>query len=302
MIENMLIDFPSGLPAVEELRKEDLSLDSDVLGVGKEDVVRIVILNIMPVKQEAELDFLRLLANYPARYDIKFLHISSHKSKNTSQEHIEKFYVKFSDIKDEFFDGMIITGAPLEFIDFEDVRYWDELKQIMQWGVTNVKSVINVCWAAQAALYHFFGINKQILPAKLFGLFKHEVNIEDSLVKGLQDGFIMPHSRHSEVTQVDCINAEGIEVVASSDMAGVCVLKATKLNQVFVTGHAEYSRQRLDQEYKRDLAKGDDIAKPYGYYRDDNPEKGINYLWLAPACKLYSNWLEYYVCGNAHKN
>ncbi len=298
----MLVDIPSDLPAIEELRKENLSLNSDILGVGKYSIVRIVILNIMPVKQEAELDFLRLLSYYPDNCEVKFLHISSHKSKNTSQGHIDKYYVDFSEIRDESFDGMIITGAPLEFIDFEDVKYWDELKQIMQWGTTNVKSVINVCWAAQAALYYFFGINKRILPAKLFGLFKHEVNIEDSLVRGLQDGFVMPHSRHSEVDQADCKSAEGIEVLASSDMAGVCVLKATKLNQVFVTGHAEYSRQRLDQEYKRDLAKGDDIAKPYNYYKDDNPEKVINYLWLEPAFRLYSNWLEYYVCGNAHKN
>ncbi len=297
----MVVDFPYELPAIEELRKENLSLNQCALGAGDDAVIRLVILNIMPVKQEAELDFLRLLSYYPANFEIKFLHISSHKSKNTSKEHIDKFYVEFSDIKSDTFDGMIITGAPLEFIDFEDVNYWDELKQIMEWGTTNVKSVINVCWAAQAALYYFFGINKRILPAKLFGLFKHEVNIEDSLVRGLQDSFVMPHSRHSEVNQADCRCAEGIEVLVSSDMAGVCVLKATKLNQVFVTGHAEYSKQRLDQEYKRDLGKGDEIAKPYNYYIDDDPDKGINYLWLSPAVRLYSNWLEYYVCGNANK-
>ncbi len=297
----MVVDFPYELPAIEELRKENLSFNQGVLGAGENTVVRLVILNIMPVKQEAELDFLRLLANYPAKYNIKFLHISSHKSKNTSQEHIDKFYVEFSDIKNETFDGMIITGAPLEFIDFEDVNYWDELQQIMQWGVTNVKSVINVCWAAQAALYYFFGINKRILPAKLFGLFSHKINSKELLVEGLQDDFVMPHSRHSEVSFEDCDNAEGLDILASSDMVGVCVMKARELNQVFVTGHAEYSKQRLDQEYKRDLGKGDEIAKPYNYYIDDDAEKGINYLWLSPAVRLYSNWLEYYVCGNANK-
>ena len=298
----MIVDFLSELPAIKELRKENLSLNENVLCAGREGVVRLIVLNIMPVKQEAELDFLRLFANYPANYEITFLHISSHKSKNTSQEHIDKFYVNFSDIKENFFDGMVITGAPLEFLDFEDVNYWGEITQIMQWGLTNVKSVINVCWAAQAALYHFFGISKQILPAKIFGLFRHSINAEDNLVEVLQNGFIMPHSRHSEVSLEDCEKAEGIEVLVSSDMAGVCVLKATNLNQVFVTGHAEYSMQRLDQEYKRDLGKGDDIAKPYNYYTDDDPEKGINYLWSSSACRLYSNWLEYYVCGNAHDN
>lgn len=258
--------------------------------------LKIAILNLMPKKIETETQILRLLSNTPIQVDVELLHVASHLSKNVSQSHLGKFYSTFSQIKDRRFDGLIITGAPVEHLDFKDVDYWDELCSIMEWSRKNVFSTLHICWGAQAGLYYHFGIPKYPLPEKCFGIFKHTVESRNSLlVKGFDDIFYVPHSRHTEVRREDILKVPQLEILASSDLAGVHIVANKNCRQYFITGHCEYDRDTLAQEYFRDVSKRDDVGIPYNYFPDDDTSKKPNFIWRGHANLMFSNWLNYCV-------
>ena len=258
--------------------------------------IRIGLLNLMPLKEDTELQILRSLSNTPLQVDVVFVRVDSHASKNTSTSHLNKFYESFRDIHHQKFDGFIITGAPVEQMEFEDVDYWKELEEIMEWTKTNVTSTLHLCWGAQAGMYYHFGINKKLLPEKKFGLFWHQVrNRKIPLVRGFDDVFLAPHSRHTEVP-LDEIEADPrITILADSKEAGVFLCMAEDGRQIFVMGHPEYDRITLDTEYKRDLSKGLDIQMPCNYYPNNDPDQKPLLTWRATANNLYTNWLNYYV-------
>ena len=258
--------------------------------------IQIAILNLMPLIEDTELQLLRSLSNTPLQVDVTFITVKTHESKNTDKSHLNKFYQTFSDLKDQKFDGMIVTGAPVEQMEFEEVDYWKELEEIMDWTESHVTSTIFLCWAAQASLYHFYGLQKQQLDHKMFGLFWHKVlNRKIPLVRGFDDAFLAPHSRHTEVPQDLLEKDDRITILADSEEAGVYLCMAQDGRQIFVMGHPEYDRITLDGEYKRDKSKGLPIELPKNYYRDDDPEKGPLLTWRATANNLYTNWLNYYV-------
>ena len=258
--------------------------------------LQIAIVNLMPVKQDTELQLLRSLSNTPLQVDVTFVAVESHESKNTSTSHLNKFYVTFKDIKKKKFDGMIITGAPVEQMEYEEVDYWEEIARIMEWSKTHVTSTIHLCWGAQAALYYHYGIQKHMLPEKMFGLFWHRVyNRKCPLVRGFDDVFLAPHSRHTEVRSEDIRACSELTVLAESDEAGVFLAMADEGKQIFIMGHPEYDRITLDGEYHRDLEKGLDIQLPKNYYQNDDPEVKPLLRWRAHANNLYTNWLNYYV-------
>ena len=258
--------------------------------------IKIGLLNLMPLKEDTELQILRSLSNTPLQVDVTFVMVSSHEAKNTPTSHLNQFYNRFGEIRDERFDGFIITGAPVEQIPFEEVDYWEELKQIMEWTKTHVTSTLHLCWGAQAGMYYHFGIDKKPLPEKAFGLFWHKVlNRKIPLVRGFDDCFLAPHSRHTEVPMDAVRDDERITVLAESDEVGLFLAMANDGRQIFVMGHPEYDRVTLDGEYKRDLSKGLEIAMPKNYYPDDDPDKTPLLKWRATANNLYTNWLNYYV-------
>ena len=258
--------------------------------------IKIGLLNLMPLKEDTELQILRSLSNTPLQVDVTFVMVSSHEAKNTPTSHLNQFYNRFGEIRDERFDGFIITGAPVEQIPFEEVDYWEELKQIMEWTKTHVTSTLHLCWGAQAGMYYHFGIDKKPLPEKAFGLFWHKVlNRKIPLVRGFDDCFLAPHSRHTEVPMDAVRDDERITVLAESDEDGLFLAMANDGRQIFVMGHPEYDRVTLDGEYKRDLSKGLEIAMPKNYYPDDDPDKTPLLKWRATANNLYTNWLNYYV-------
>jgi homoserine O-succinyltransferase len=258
--------------------------------------IQILILNLMPLKEDTELQLLRSLSNTPLQVDVTFMTVESHTSHNTSKSHLNKFYQTFSDLKAERFDGMIITGAPVEQMEFEEVDYWEELKEIMDWTDKHVTSTLFLCWAAQASLYHFYGLKKKMLDQKKFGLFWHKVlNRKIPLVRGFDDMFLAPHSRHTEVPIEDIHACKALTVLAESEEAGLFLAMAENGRKIFVMGHPEYDRVTLDSEYKRDRSKGLDIELPVNYYREDNPENMPLLMWRATANNLYTNWLNYYV-------
>ena len=293
----MPIKVQSDLPAREILERENIFVIDEHLAVHQDiRPIQIAILNLMPLKEETELQLLRSLSNTPLQVDVTFVKVSSHESKNTSTSHLNKFYVEFSDIRDKRFDGMIITGAPVEMLEFEEVDYWEELTQIMDWTEKNVTSTIFLCWAAQAGLYHFYGLQKKKLDKKMFGLFWHKVlNRKIPLVRGFDDEFLAPHSRHTEVPMEDIRKCGALTVLAESQEAGLFLAMADEGKKIFVMGHPEYDRVTLDGEYKRDQAKGLPIDLPKNYYKDDNPENRPLLMWRAHANNLYTNWLNYYV-------
>lgn len=293
----MPIKVQSDLPAREILERENIFVMDDHRAVHQDiRPIQIAILNLMPLKEETELQLLRSLSNTPLQVDVTFVKVSSHESKNTSTSHLNKFYVEFSDIRDKRFDGMIITGAPVEMLEFEEVDYWEELTQIMDWTEKNVTSTIFLCWAAQAGLYHFYGLQKKKLDKKMFGLFWHKVlNRKIPLVRGFDDEFLAPHSRHTEVPMEDIRKCGALTVLAESQEAGLFLAMADEGKKIFVMGHPEYDRVTLDGEYKRDQAKGLPIDLPKNYYKDDNPENRPLLMWRAHANNLYTNWLNYYV-------
>ena len=293
----MPIKVQGDLPAKEILERENIFV-MDEHRAMHQDIrpLQIAIVNLMPVKQDTELQLLRSLSNTPLQVDVTFVAVESHESKNTSTSHLNKFYVTFKDIKKKKFDGMIITGAPVEQMEYEEVDYWEEIARIMEWSKTHVTSTIHLCWGAQAALYYHYGIQKHMLPEKMFGLFWHQVyNRKCPLVRGFDDVFLAPHSRHTEVRSEDIRACSELTVLAESDEAGVFLAMAEEGKQIFIMGHPEYDRITLDGEYHRDLEKGLDIQLPKNYYQNDDPEVKPLLRWRAHANNLYTNWLNYYV-------
>ena len=293
----MPIRVQKDLPVKEILERENIFV-MDEHRATHQDIrpIRIGLLNLMPLKEETELQILRSLSNTPLQVDVVFVHVASHQSKNTSTSHLNKFYVTFEEIKKEKFDGFIITGAPVEQMPFEEVDYWEELKQIMEWTKTNVTSTLHLCWGAQAGLYYHYGIDKVQLDEKLFGVFHHRVlNRKIPLVRGFDDVFLAPHSRHTDVP-IEKIRAdERLMILAESEKAGAFLTMAEDGRQIFVMGHPEYDRVTLDKEYKRDKEKGLPIKMPENYYENDDDTKKPLLTWRATANNLYTNWLNYYV-------
>lgn len=293
----MPIRVQNDLPVKEILESENIFV-MDEHRATHQDIrpIKIGLLNLMPLKEETELQILRSLSNTPLQVDVTFVAVASHQSKNTSKSHLNKFYQTFDEIKDRKFDGFIITGAPVEQMPFEEVDYWDELTRIMDWTKTNVVSTLHLCWGAQAGMYYHYGIDKVQLDKKAFGLFWHKVlNRKIPLVRGFDDVFLAPHSRHTE-TPLDKVRADKrITILAESDEVGLFLAMAQNGRQIFVMGHPEYDRVTLDGEYKRDKSKGLPIELPKNYYQDDDPENGPLLTWRATANNLYTNWLNYYV-------
>lgn len=293
----MPIRVQNDLPVKEILERENIFV-MDEYRAAHQDIrpIRIGLLNLMPLKEDTELQILRAMSNTPLQVDVTFVNVTSHESKNTSMNHLNKFYVPFCDIKDKFFDGFIITGAPVEQMPFEDVDYWKELQEIMEWTNTNVTSTLHICWGAQAGLYHHFGIDKVSVDEKIFGIFKHTVlNRKTPLLRGFDDAFCAPHSRHTEVPKEAIQKDERLKILAESEKAGVFLVLAEEGKKIFVTGHPEYDRVTLDKEYKRDVAKGLNIQMPENYYLNDDPEQRPELSWRSHANNLYTNWLNYYV-------
>lgn len=293
----MPIKVQSDLPAREILEQENIFVMDEHRAVHQDiRPIHIAILNLMPLKEETELQLLRSLSNTPLQVEITFVKVKSHESKNTSTSHLNKFYVEFDEIKERRFDGMIITGAPVEMMKFEEVDYWEELTQIMDWTESHVTSTIFLCWAAQAGLYHYYGLQKKLLDKKMFGLFWHRVmNRKVPLVRGFDDMFLAPHSRHTEVPMEEIRKVKELTVLAESDEAGLFLAMAENGRRIFVMGHPEYDRVTLDGEYKRDLGKGLPIEMPKNYYADDNPLNRPLLMWRSHANNFYTNWLNYYV-------
>ncbi|MNC28585.1 Homoserine O-succinyltransferase [compost metagenome] len=293
----MPIKIPDSLPAKEVLSGENIFV-MDESQAFHQDIrpLRIAILNLMPTKETTETQLLRLVGNSPLQVDVVLLHPSSHTSKNTSAEHLKSFYKTFDEISDRRFDGLIITGAPVEQLEFEDVNYWEELKVIFEWSKHNVTSTMHICWAAQAGLYHHFGVHKVNLDEKCFGVFPHTVNQNNvKLLRGFDEVFHVPHSRHTDVSREDILANPGLQILAESEEAGVYLVSTLDGKQIFVTGHSEYDPFSLKWEYDRDIAKGMDIAIPKHYYPKDDPLRTPPAVWRAHANLLFSNWLNYYV-------
>ena len=293
----MPIKVQNDLPVREILEEENIFVMDEERALHQDiRPLQILILNLMPLKEATELQLLRLLSDCPIQLDITFMMVMSHHVKNTSMSHIHKFYQTFDEIRTKYYDGMIITGAPVENMAFKEVDYWNELEEIMDWSESHVTSTMYQCWGAQAAMYHFYGINKKPLPEKVFGLYWHNVsNRKIPLVRGFDDAFLAPHSRHTE-TPLDEIHAcEKILVLAESEEAGFFLGMADEGRKVFVQGHPEYDRMTLDSEYRRDLEKGLPIDVPVNYYPDDDPDRKPVLLWRSTSQNLYLNWLNFYV-------
>ncbi len=293
----MPIRVQNDLPIKEVLEQENIFVMDEYRAAHQEiRPISIGLLNLMPLKEDTELQILRSLSNTPLQTDVTFVRVSSHVSKNTSTSHIYKFYEPFEAIKKQRFDGFIITGAPVEQMPFEEVDYWEELKEIRDWTVTNVTSTLHLCWGAQAGIYYHYGIDKAPLAEKKFGIFPHHVrNRKIPLVRGFDDVFYAPHSRHTEVPQALLEQDERMMILADSEEAGVFLCMAKEGRQIFVMGHPEYDRMTLDSEYKRDLGKGLEIQMPVNYYPGNDPNNKPNLIWRSHANNLYSNWLNYYV-------
>ena len=285
------------LPAYQVLQKERIFVMTEDRA-AHQDIrpLRVLVLNLMPKKIETECQFLRLLSNTPIQVTVEFLHVSSHISKNTAQNHLETFYRTFPEIQDEYYDGCIITSAPVEHLDYEAVDYWQEICEIMEWTKTHVYSTLHICWAAMAGLYYHFGIPKYQLPKKMFGVFQHAVKTPYvQLLRGFDDVFLAPHSRHSEVHREDIEQVKQLQILTESPLAGVHIVANNNGRQYFITGHFEYDRKTLAEEYFRDLQKGCAIDLPYGYFPQDDPTQEPLYTWRCSANLLFSNWLNHCV-------
>ncbi|NMO96042.1 homoserine O-acetyltransferase MetA [Paenibacillus lemnae] len=293
----MPIKIPDSLPAKEVLSGENIFV-MDESHAFQQDIrpLRIAILNLMPTKETTETQLLRLIGNSPLQVDVVLLHPGSHTSKNTSAEHLEAFYKTFDEVKHRRFDGLIITGAPVEQMDFEAVNYWQELTEIFEWSKDNVTSTLHICWASQAGLYYHYGVPKHSLPQKCFGVFPH--TISDSpvqLLRGFDEVFHAPHSRHTEVRREDILKSSDLEILSESEEAGIYLVASKDGRQIFVTGHSEYDADTLRWEYERDASKGMDVDLPRHYYPADDPSRQPPAIWRAHANLLFSNWLNYYV-------
>ena len=295
----MPLNLPDKLPAINLLKEENIFV-IDNSRANAQDIrpLKIVVLNLMPLKITTETDLIRLLSNSPLQIEVSFMKLKSHTSKNTPIEHMKAFYRDFASMREERFDGMIITGAPVEHLEFEDVNYWNEITEIFDWTRTHVTSTMYICWAAQAGLYYHYGIPKYQLDKKMFGIFEHHVTEGFShlpIFRGFDDVFYVPHSRHTEVRREDIDKCKELQVVSESDESGVHIVMARGGREIFVTGHSEYSPYTLDGEYRRDLGKGLPIDMPKNYYRNDDPEQDPLVRWRSTANLLFCNWLNYYV-------
>lgn len=293
----MPINIPSDLPAKEILEKENIFV-MDNQRAYTQDIrpLNIVILNLMPEKEKTETHLLRLLGNSPLQVNITLIFPKTHQPKTTAKSHLDSFYTTFENIKQRKFDGMIITGAPIEHLEFEEVTYWDELKEIMEWTKTNVTSTLHICWGAQAGLYHHYGIQKYELDEKIFGIFEHRVLKENvRLLRGFDDLFYIPHSRYTEVLREDIDRVRELSILCESEEAGATVVVNESGSQIYITGHFEYDACTLRDEYVRDINKGIEIALPKNYFPNDNPKKLPLHTWRSHANLLFSNWLNYYV-------
>lgn len=293
----MPIRVQSELPAKKILEDENIFIMDETRAM-QQDIrpIKIAILNLMPNKEETEVQLLRSLSNTPLQVDVTFLTTGTYVGKHTPTSHLKQFYLTCKDVKDQRFDGLIITGAPVELMKFEDVDYWEELEFILEWSKTHVTSTLHICWAAQAGLYYHYGIQKRKLDKKMFGIYEHKVlKRRVPFVRGFDDVFYAPHSRYTTVLKEDIIKNDELEILAESDEAGVLILMAKEGKQIFIMGHPEYDRISLDQEYKRDINKGIDTQVPINYYPSDETEARPNLIWRAHANILYTNWLNYYV-------
>ncbi len=293
----MPIKIPNDLPAVKTLTEENIFVMTETRAITQDiRPLKILVLNLMPKKIETETQLSRLLGNSPLQVDLELMHTKSHVSKNVSAEHLFTFYKTFDDVRDRTFDGMIITGAPVEKMAFEEVEYWDELCEIMEWSKTHVHSTFHICWGAQAALYYHYGINKVPLDKKLFGVFEHTVAHKSSILfRGFDDKFMVPHSRHTTVLLEDVKKVPELKILSVSEKAGVYALATDRGRQIFITGHSEYDADTLKKEYLRDVEADLPIEIPENYFPDNNPENEPKVTWRSHANLLYSNWLNYFV-------
>ena len=293
----MPLRIPDKLPAIDILKKENIFV-MDSSRAHNQDIrpLKIVILNLMPLKVTTETDLIRLLSNTPLQIDITFMKLKSHTSKNTPIEHMMAFYKDFDSMKDDKFDGMIITGAPVETYEYEEVNYWDEITEIFKWTRTHVTSTLYICWAAQAGLYYNYGIKKYALEKKMFGVFKqYPLHPLLPIFRGFDDFFYMPHSRHTEIREEEIIRNKELTLIANSPDSGVSMVMARNGREFFITGHLEYSPDTLDKEYRRDIDKRDDVEMPVNYYIDNNPVNKPLVTWRSHANLMFCNWINYYV-------
>lgn len=293
----MPIIIPQNLPASDILARENIFVMNEYRAMHQDiRPLKIAILNLMPIKTVTETQLLRMLSNFPIQIEIDLLTTETYQSKHTPQEHLKTFYKTFRDIKHLKYDGMIITGAPVEKMRFGDVAYWKELKEIMDYTVENVTSTFHICWAAQAALYHHYGIHNYILPEKMFGVFKHHINNRQcELMRGLDDEVFIPHSRHTEVHREEVEKVAELEILLESDEAGVALVMSRDGRQIFAMGHSEYDAYTLRDEYERDVKKGEKINIPQNYFVDDDPGKDVIVRWRSHGSLIFTNWLNYYV-------
>ena len=293
----MPIKIPNKLPAVKTLTDENIFVMTETRAISQDiRPLKLLLLNLMPTKIDTETQFSRLLGNTPLQIELELIHTKTHKSKNTSEEHLLAFYKTFDDIKDRNFDGMIITGAPVEHLEFEEVEYWKELCEIMEWSKTHVHSTLHICWGAQAGLYYHFGIEKHPLDKKLFGVFPHTVDRKSSILfRGFDDVFMVPHSRHTTVNLEDIKKNKALKLLATSKKAGVYAVSTDSGRQIFITGHSEYDADTLLKEYLRDKNAGLPIDVPENYFPDDDDTKAPRVTWRSHANLLFSNWLNYFV-------
>ncbi len=293
----MPIKVSADLPAKKIMEEENIFMMDDSRAMSQDiRPLEIAILNLMPLKEATEVQMLRSLSNSPLQVNMTFLTTSSYIGKNTAKSHLDQFYLTFEDVKNKKFDGLIITGAPVENLEFTDVAYWDELCSIMEWSKKNVTSTLHICWGAQAGIYYHYGINKYPLEKKMSGVFSHRVHKrKEPFVRGFDDVFYMPHSRYTAVSVDEVYADERLTVLADSEKAGICIAMAQEGKQIFVFGHPEYDRMTLDEEYRRDTAKGINPEIPENYYPNDDPEQKPLLTWRAHCNTMYSNWLNYYV-------
>lgn len=293
----MPVKIPDSLPAIELLKKENIFVMSQ-LRADMQDIrpLKVLILNLMPIKITTETDLIRLLSNSPLQIEVDFLKLESHTSKNTPIEHLMEFYHDFETIKRQNYDGMIITGAPVEMMSFEDVNYWEEITEVFDWARKHVTSTFYICWAAQAAMYHFYGVEKSLRDKKVFGIYKHTVNDKTfPLFRGFDDEFFAPHSRHTEVKKEDVLKHPELKILSESDEAGVYIVSSRGGREFYVTGHSEYAPTTLHNEYIRDLEKGMDIDAPENYYENNDPSKSPIVKWSAHGTLLFNNWMNYFL-------
>lgn len=293
----MPIKIPNDLPAVKTLAEENIFVMTEKRAITQDiRPLKILLLNLMPTKVATETQFTRLLGNSPLQVELELIHTMSHKAKNVSEDHLLAFYKTFDEVKDNYYDGLIITGAPVEHLEFEEVEYWQELTEIMEWSNTHAHSTLHICWGAQAGLYHHYGIKKHGLSEKLFGVFPHVVEYRRSILfRGFDDVFMVPQSRHTTVDRADIEAVPDLRILASSEECGVYAVSDKRTRRIFVTGHSEYDAETLKNEYVRDVGLGRPISVPKNYFPDDDPTRAPRVTWRAHANLLFSNWLNYFV-------